>query len=402
MNAGYESGFGLGDEMARCRTSVRVTLAAIGTVALAAALASCAGFEIAGAFGGLQPLIAEATPGDPARVFIIHGITTQPDGYADTLAHSLGDRLGLQFVAQGDQTFPVPGAVGSGSVPPTINLRTYHFSDGERERLRISALNWSPLTAGIKSDQFHDDNQIPRAYINGQIKTKVINDGLSDAVLFLGGYQRVMRRGVMIGLCAFLDGDLKGDICAPGAKSDAPIAFISESLGSYMLLDAIRHFNATQKQRETSAAGFEMISRLRVVYMFANQIPLLELSELESAAPGAPVSRRAISARTRLSAFLDLVRGAHARARIAARPAAPLPPLQFVAFTDPNDLLSYRVRDSDFPGGDQAFAPPANVLSPNATAWFDLFADPLTAHNGYQDNARVVDLVVCGSDGCAR
>jgi hypothetical protein len=42
------------------------------------------------------------------------------------------------------------------------------------------------------------------------------------------------------------------------------------------------------------------------------------------------------------------------------------------------------------------------VLSPNEIAWFDLFADPLTAHTGCSSNGQVLDLVVCGTAGCAK
>ena len=396
--------------MSRCRMGGRARLSVtIAAVSLSIAIAGCAAFEVEGAFDGLRSLTAIATPAnDPPRVFIIHGMTAHGDGYADKLADSLGGNLGLARTSEDNQPLEVPGAIGYGETPK-MNLRTYHYSDGERERLRISALNWSPLTESIKQHQFQEDDQLPRALINGEIKTRVMNDGLSDAVLFLGRYQRVMRRGVMIGFCKFLEGDLVYDTCKPNGRSEAPVAFISESLGSYMLLDAIQTLNGTPMAMETSAAGLPLFKRLRVVYMFANQIPQLELSELKEANAKAS-SSTAISARTRFGAFLDLVRQAHARARANARfapflrgPSGELVPLKVVAFTDPNDLLSYRMRPENLPVPAPGQPPSyelANVLSPNELAWFDLFADPVMAHNGYQENGRVLDLVICGSAGC--
>ncbi|MBV9289187.1 MAG: hypothetical protein JO288_15460 [Hyphomicrobiales bacterium] len=278
--------------------------------------------------------------------------------------------------------------------------------------MRISALNWSPLTTAIKDRQFHDDDQIRRSLLNGRIKTQLMNDGLSDAVLFLGGYQPVMRQGVIAGICAFLEGDFKNGRCDASWRSRAPVAFISESLGSYMLFDAIRHMEGTPQSNATSAAVSNLLAQVRVVYMFANQIPLLELAEPNRppAGAGAPLAARAFPAKTTFGAFLDLLRQARApklraaaRPSPAAQPAAPPPPVEFVAFTDPNDILSYQVRPSDFPSsGDQTFTAPANVLSPNEVAWFDLVADPVSAHNGYSDNSQVIELVVCGTVGCAK
>jgi hypothetical protein len=381
--------------------------AAFAAVALAAAtvLGACATFQIEGSFDGLHELTDSAPlPGDPVRLFIIHGITSQQNNYADTLVASVASRLALTIKSTVDQPYPVPGAVGYLGAPPEINLRTYRLYAGDEERLRVSALNWSPLTESIKQHQFEADDQLSRASINAEIKTKVINDGLSDAVLFLGNYHWVMRRGVMIGLCAFLDGDLKGEDCLPNGHSRAPVALISESLGSFMLLDAIERLDRTTQLSETSAAGAPFFSRLRLFYMFANQVPQLELSELN----GTPPSGTAVPPKSRFRLFFELVRKAHARRYGGAHfegqltPAGGQNPLAIVAFTDPNDLLSYELRSTDVPPDVQNSYQPANVLSPNEIAWFDLFADPLTAHTGYSSNEQVLDLVICGTAGCAK
>ena len=397
--------------MATLRTRAAFALSAAGAIVVAAAVAGCASLEVDGAFEGLQSLTAPQAADNPARVFVIHGMIRHENNYADGLAQSLGDRLGFKSAGIEDAPVSVPDPVAPGGVV-SLNLRTYYFSDGAQERLRIGALNWSPLTAAIKDRQFYDDDQVQRAAINGLIKTQLLNEGLSDAVLFLGDFQPTMRAGVMAGLCAFLEGDLKGEFCAAARRSTAPIAFISESLGSYMLLDAIEHLNNTPRAKAESAAGFDMLARLRVVYMFANQIPLLGLSELDrlkAIAVGRQTSKslgaRAPAAKTRLGKFFELVRQARARAGVRARtarqPVAPTPPFQFVAFTDSNDLLSYAIRASDVPSSPD-FAPPANVRSPNAVAWFDLFADPVAAHNNYSSNPQALELVVCGTKGCAK
>lgn len=372
-------------------------------LAFAATAVGCAAPQIDHPFVGLQslaPAAASPSADDPVRLFIIHGITTQTDDYADPLVAGLASRLALSQTAVHDQPYPVSGAVGFGGADVDINLRTYHLYDGSQERLRVTALNWSPLTASIKQHQFKQDDEVPRAVINEMIKAEVLNDGLSDATLYLGTYQAVMRRGVMIGLCAFLDGKFVNEQCIPTATSHASVALVSESLGSYMLFDAIEALN---RSNANSPAGQPLFSRLRQLYMFANQIPLLELAELKPH-PGAPETAALSTTSPRLSAFLDRVR--RSRSALTRRPGGPPEPepLEIVAFTDPNDLLSYELRRENYreAGADPRSFQTTNVLYPNATAWLGLFADPLTAHTGYSSNPEVLDLVVCGAAGCGK
>ena len=373
--------------------------------ALGAAAYGCASPQIDHPFDGLNALAPASSPqSDPARLFVVHGMTTTQDDYADGLVRGLASRLGLPGFQFDDDHRAVPGAVSFGGESADINLRVYHLSDGGGERMRVTALNWSPLTASVKQHQFASDNALPRAAINGLIKTGVINDGLGDATLYLGSYQTVMRRGVMMGLCAFLDGAFVNDRCIPTATAHGPVALISESLGSYMLFDAIEGLN---RGHADLPAGEPLFSRLRLFYMFANQIPLLELAELKPR-PGAPAAAPSIES-AKLNAFLDRVR--RWRETRAARPptgvgpeAAPPEPLEIVAFTDPNDLLSYELsrRNYRLAGEDPHAFETSNVLYPNATAWLGLFADPLTAHTGYSDDPEVLDLVACGAGGCGR
>ena len=394
------------------RSAIRRPRGAIFALGLAVALTGCAAPQIDAPFGGLESLTAagasSSAPDDPARLFIIHGITKQDNDYADALVQGLASRLGLPEIKWDDRPYAVRGAIAFDDAVADINLRTYHLSDGRRERLRVSALNWSPLTESIKQHQFASDDRISRALINADIKVDVINDGLSDAVLYEGKYGTVMRRGVMIGLCAFLDGAFVNDSCAPGVASRAEVALISESLGSYMLFDAIEALNAG---RRDSPAGRPLFMRLRQFYMFANQLPLLELADL-SARLGAPHSAQREAGTAKLDAFLERLREAHATMRPAARSAAPgavsgapaPPPLQIVAFTDPNDLLSYEISRANL--AENGAAPTtysaSNVLYPVAISYFGVFANPLTAHTGYSSNPEVLDLVICGASGCAK
>jgi hypothetical protein len=70
--------------------------------------------------------------------------------------------------------------------------------------------------------------------------------------------------------------------------------------------------------------------------------------------------------------------------------------MALVAFTDPNDLLSYRLLPSRYavPGIDVA-----DVLVSNDWTYLGLLELPNTAHTDYRLNQDVTRLIACGSIG---
>lgn len=89
----------------------------------------------------------------------------------------------------------------------------------------------------------------------------------------------------------------------------------------------------------------------------------------------------------------------------ARRDAADLPLLTFIAFTDPNDLLSYAVPDdwqiSLFPELAER-ARFINVAVNNTWPILGIVAEPNAAHNDYWTHPWIIDLLVNGSKGVRR
>jgi hypothetical protein len=69
--------------------------------------------------------------------------------------------------------------------------------------------------------------------------------------------------------------------------------------------------------------------------------------------------------------------------------------LQVVAFTDPNDLLSYRLQSFDGVPGQPVQL--VNVLVSNAPTYFGYLANP-ALHGDYGSNPNVAKLLLYGSD----
>jgi hypothetical protein len=363
-------------------------------VLVLALAAGCATPQISAPFAGLRNLVPAAADSAPARLFIVHGMTEHSIDYADKLVSTLAKEMALETDPPTDQAMMVPGSIGEAGKPASINLRVFRLRSGTSERLRVMAVTWSPLTTSIKRARFAVDDAADRVPVNGYIKRHIVSDGLGDAVLYVGTYQIVMRNGLVMALCAFLDGRFEQGQCT-AAPTRTPIGFISHSLGSMMLFDAIE-----QLRDQGAAAAMEAaLAQTRLFFMFANQLPLLELSTVRPASAAAPMPAAA-AVGGRLDRFLrDAARSRAPSGAVApsATPAAKAAStLHVVAFTDPSDLLSYRLQDTDVHPGVVL----SNVTYPVATRWLGLFADPVQAHGGYESDPVVIDLVTCGSGRC--
>ena len=142
---------------------------------------------------------------------------------------------------------------------------------------------------------------------------------------------------------------------------------------------------------QSQYAGFCAILReTNNLYFMANQFPLLELARIEGINPGLGYSDRPRSdaapspkpADTPGQRLRDAL-GEWARIRSSDKPKS------VVAFSDPNDLLTFYLPCI---AGAQIY----NVPVHNDTAWFHVLERPDTAHTGYFLNKKVLDPMFNG------
>jgi hypothetical protein len=159
---------------------------------------------------------------------------------------------------------------------------------------------------------------------------------------------------------------------------------VAESLGSKILFDALSAMLQPEAPARVHELGQLAARRLAIVFMAGNQLPILGLAEQRI--PAAE-QLAAGSGQDSLQRFLSL-----RRQQVGPR-AERLSRLAVVAFTDPNDLLSYRLLPSRYQATDVAIA---DVLVSNARTWFGLLEDPFAAHLDYLANPDVGRLMACG------
>jgi len=377
-------------------------------------------------FLGMNALVSDEAPGRPLHVLIIHGMGTPAPYQFEGFIKALADRFGLvqtRLPATGPQppgcypatpaqqalAHPFPRPIPIDDLPPDASAQLYTYSFGptpdDKPKLIVSYLLWAPLTEGIKCGlaSKEEGTDMPPRQAFANFAKDFIDDKLADVVLYGGTYREsVMRPSLQAALCIVIGGkpSRDGKTCQHGGYSERTV-IITHSLGGYMMMDAIDDELRREKAGAKSAAR-TLLENTQFIYMMANQLALLDLTTLN----GYP--RRLEGATTEADIAEHFARRwAAIKLRSPVRPpqaeaaGTPHTTRQIVAFSDPNDILSWRLKryDLKLPPSEWKSVKLTNVYLSNAEFSVPLlFSDPTTAHFGYFDNQSVIDMLVCGTD----
>jgi len=322
-------------------------------------------------FPGVAAIVA-ANGTRPVDLILVHGMCTEDAGWAERSI----DRI-IGAVSDHAPAATRAPAVDGGGIQ--VVERTQQLAGGT---VRFHALLWSPLTAPLKRQLDYDNTAQPtdcatdqvckpvRAALNGMVKDRLLNDCLADAVIYEGASHAPIRDAMV---------ETVSRIVAANPDPDGTLVVVAESLGSKMLFDALASMLESNQPR-TQALGRLAARRLGLIYMAGNQLPILGLAEQS-------VVTSAMPAQDALQRFLEL------RRRQPTQRTGGLQRLAVVAFTDPNDLLSYRLLPARYAAPDVAVA---DVLVSNARTWLGLLENPVAAHMNYLANPAVGELIACG------
>jgi hypothetical protein len=342
-------------------------------------------------FDGISQLIADARQrGTMLHVLWTHGMCTHELNWAADRAMRLATALG-GTATQTDATAETAGL--------TRVLYRITTPGGDFDATFVV---WSPMTRPFKHELRFDApgsdraTSFPyqRAMLNDALKAKLVNDCLSDAVVYGGQHGDPIRAAMKLVVCRELGGTpVPAQPCDfAGAELDRPIAVITESLGSKILFDAARAiYEEASRARGARAEMTHRFASVQMIYLMANQIPLLDIASPlppELAAAGQEDDTPHSSSLGHMIGMMHQAKNTMPPERLATM-ATPT----VVAFTDPNDLLSYRLIPSVL---DVARARLINVIGSNETTWFGFLERPDTAHCGYAWNPIVLGLIAHG------
>jgi hypothetical protein len=341
--------------------------------------------EDAGTFDGLLSLAESLPPSSSLKVLWTHGMCSHPPSWVDDRIQRLVASIGGRA-----ETVSVRPIDGHGAT-----LRTERIVLPSRT-IDVIFLSWSPLTQPYKkalaydhSTHYGGDFPYARATLNRELKRGLINDCMTDVVVYGGPNGVTIRRAAEEAVCEAMGGRADGPVCdiSPG-RSPVALAFVTESLGSKLLFDAILEIWAAAETSEDRTAVDRVANSLantRMVYMVANQLPLLDAAGSSIAG----VAREQPATRSNTKDVFHLI----SRARAKMPPTTD--PMTVVAFSDPNDLLTYRIVPGHLSGNLKDFRV-VNVIVSNDTTYFDYVERPDTAHCGYTWNPHVFGMLAQG------
>ena len=200
-----------------------------------------------------------------------------------------------------------------------------------------------------------------------------MNWGLSDAVLAVGSmsvfFHEAMDQAFKY---AQTFDDLKSE--------DQEFVVISESLGSFVILDAIR--NGKAHVQRLFDATYDL-------YFLANQVAMLELGRITNLMqPGATIQGlgRTPSGISIISVLREWASRKPLKDTEELKAMARPGKSQVIAFNDPSDMLTY-----DMPSIQGITV--VNVYDRNGCNFLGLFENPTVAHTGHMDNADVRNIL---------
>lgn len=374
------------------------------------------------AFEGLEEMVdkkssARVESGSELKLLIVHGIGTHLPGYSTRLAENLAREMGLDVVDRAPKVITLrlnvsekrlEAAVARGTMRGkvgdkngTVVVSRYTNKDGSRS-MTLYELSWSAITEADKRIIAYDNSgeySFRRASVNRDLK-EFINSHLPDPLIYLGNAHGNIQAAVSETLCWMFTRDYgqlpdrTDEACQfyqypPDEVVKDSYTMITHSLGSRILSDAMQAVTASLAQREKEKNASPNVARwleaLRhktiTIFMLSNQLPLLQLGQ----APPAVTNQ-----------FADYctANGDKRSERIFAR-------TNIIAFSDPNDILSWAVPpDYEDHYMDSRMCPVLdNVIINIAQAKKVLgieMAPVKEAHTGYDNDARVIKLIARG------
>jgi len=353
--------------------------------------------EIRGSqFNGISSYLSD---GEVVKVLIVHGIGTHRPGHSAVISESIARSLGLNIFSK-HKDINIMNLRNPEQRLANLRIKSMRNADASK-KVVFYELTWSDITAERKKVlDFDTSGQYAhrRAPFNNTMKA-FLNDVGPDPMIYVSDKENLILRATQQAICWMLaDGegdeieDNQSNVCSVSSLSRLSnlekynIVFITHSLGSRIIMDALGEIVETLKDDQTVAGHPALVSKLQekemTVFMLSNQLPLLQIGL------PAPKVVGQIDSYCRTS-------GKNYAHRAFKK-------LNVVAFTDPNDLLSYAITQ-DFVDHylDSRMCPVVTNIHINVadriTAFGIEVVNPIAAHGNYDSDERVIELISRGN-----
>lgn len=346
-------------------------------------------------FGGLKPHLIDNRDSD-VKVLMVHGVGDHKPGYASEFLHKLVKQLGLNVTTQSSKNIAL---VDPHSINKKLgNLRISRYLDSDlKQELLFYELTWSKITAPDKQVLAYDNSgefSFKRAEINDLLK-KFTNDTGPDPIIYLGEKRDDILRAFSQSFCWMINGDWDSlpDKVEQQCRlqhlqsiSQDSFAFVSHSLGSRIVIDGLQRIATVLAQDSANPKQIRLVNALKEktipIYMMSNQLPMLQLG------------RKIPEIHNQEARYCQPEGDKYQQRMLRKTP--------IIAFSDPNDLLSYTI-PVEFVHQylDSRLCIDVTNIQINVAPIYDIFglgslANPVEAHIGYDSDDRVVGLIAKG------
>jgi hypothetical protein len=340
------------------------------------------------------------------KALFVHGVGDHIPGYTTEFLEKLGKELNLNVRSEGQKNIELNTPLLPGK--NLGNLRVTHLLNEQNgQELTFYELTWSEITRQEKSLLDFDTSgeyQFRRAAINGMLK-KFSNDTGPDPIIYLGQSRVPILAAFAQSFCWMATQNWEdlpksgkhaclglNDSHADHIDKDNYV-IISHSLGSRIAIDGMqriasmlaspqKYIPANQKFILSTNAIQALQNKRIPIFMLSNQLPMLQLGRELPEVAGQEAN------------YCD-PKGADYKKRMVSETG-------IIAFSDPNDLLSYGI-----PPGfaekyiDSRLCAKITNVNINIAKVMDAFgmtdlANPMQAHVGYDQDDRVVAMIAKG------
>jgi hypothetical protein len=336
------------------------------------------------------------------KILMIHGIGHHLPGYSTRFSTHLTRRLKLnvteEIVKEINLTDPAFGN------EPLGHLAVHRFFNKTRTReLIFYELTWSEISQPEKRGIAFDSSEkysYKRADINKAMK-EFINDHVPDPMIYQGNSRSKIMASVIQSFCWMFHGnwrdlqprqkkfcDLRVQSSYKEIKKD-DYAVVTHSLGSKIIIDSLQDIAGTTSKEGELKKTPQVVNMLNAlknkkipIIMMANQLPILQMGR----------------DKPKVTGQIDQ----YCRRNGTKRNDRLFRELHILAFSDPNDLLSYEIPPKFARERmDSRICPKMTNISINVAKVVSVMglgdiASPGEAHNGYDNDDRVIQLIAHG------
>ena len=346
-------------------------------------------------FDGLKSQLE--VPGRKMKVLMVHGVGNHLPGYSTEFLEKLTKELDLNVTAKAYKNIKLVHAKDPNKDLGNLRINRY-LSHDQQQELLFYELTWSEITAKDKEVLSYDNSgeqSFRRAEVNDLLK-KFSNDTGPDPIIYLGEKREDILVAFAQSFCWMVTSDWNGlpddkaQLCS--SKNVKPYyndsyAFVSHSLGSRITIDGLQRIaGIILNDAETPTYYTELAAALKnkeiPIYMMSNQLPMLQLG--------------------RKPADITHQEDAYCKATGDKYHQRLMQKTSIIAFSDPNDLLSYAL-PHDFVNKylDSRLCIDVTNININVAKIYDAFglgklANPMDAHIGYDTDDRVIALIAKG------